>query len=537
MQFLKTVFKDVLYVSKITGTQRKKVLIITSVICSQFAVLVDVFLIGLFAFLIADQKTNIEFVDSLASIFESNRFLILFIILLRFILVFLQSYILRRIEYTVTKNLKEYILRRIFEKRTYSISDSYFYTNELSGHIGYFYSNFAAFLNNCINIMLFSSYLIVSNFEVLTIFALGLFLLFFPIKKIIKITRNYVNKTYFAARDSMSEIERVIENLFLIKILKKENSELSKFSDTLFLLNSHMLNKHIFSILNGFLPSFLTLLILSIIIIFFQSIKLTLDFIGVTLKLFQAVSQVTITFSNIINSHVHIQKFKELKFHEDNPDKINFISNDSSDIEIKNVDFKYQNSHEYIFKNINLKFEKGSHTIITGENGSGKSTLLGLVAGIFYSQRGTVTTFSNKFGYVSAQPYIFRDTLYNNIMYGNEDNELDENSIMQVLKEFKTFKNDSEYNLNRLVSNKSLSSGQMQKIGFARIIISKPDIILLDESTSNLDEESKKIVFNKLKENNTTIINSTHDPENFDFADHHIQIQVQDEKRIIKNIF
>ena len=537
MQFLKTVFKDVLYVSKITGTQRKKVLIITSVIFSQFAVLVDVFLIGLFAFLIADQKTNIEFVDVLASIFKSNRFLILFVILLRFILVFLQSYILRRIEYTVTKNLKEYILRRIFEKRTYSISDSYFYTNELSSHIGYFYSNFAAFLNNSINILVFSSYLIVSNFEVLTIFALGLILLFFPIKKIIKITRNYVNKTYFAAKDSMSEIERVIENLFLIKILKKENAELSKFSDTLFFLNSHMLKTHIFSLLNGFLPSFLTLLILSIIIIFFQSIKLTLDFIGVTLKLFQSVSQVTITFSNIINSHVHIQKFKELKFHEENSDKTNYITNENGNLEMKSVDFKYQNSQEYIFKNINLKFEKGSHTIITGENGSGKSTLLGLVAGIFYSQRGTVTTFSNKFGYVSAQPFIFRDTLYNNIMYGNEDYEIDENSIMQVLKEFKTFKNESEYNLQRLVSNKSLSSGQMQKIGFARIIISKPDIILLDESTSNLDEESKKIVFNKLKENNTTIINSTHDPENFDFADHHLQIQVQDEKRVIKNIF
>ena len=289
--------------------------------------------------------------------------------------------------------------------------------------------------------------------------------------------------------------------------------------------------------MNGFLPSFLTLLILSIIIIFFQTIKLTLDFIGVTLKLFQSVSQVTITFSNIINSHVHIQKFKDLKFHEDNPNKNNFINNKSSDLELKNVDFKYQNSKEYIFKNINLKFEKGTHTIITGENGSGKSTLLGLVSGIFYSQKGTVTTFSNKFGYVSAQPYVFRDTLYNNIMYGNEDYEIDESSIMQVLKEFNIFKNESDYNLERLVSNKSLSSGQMQKIGFARIIISKPEIILLDESTSNLDKESKEIVFNKLKENNTTIINSTHDPENFDFADHHIQIQIQDEERIIKNIF
>ena len=77
----------------------------------------------------------------------------------------------------------------------------------------------------------------------------------------------------------------------------------------------------------------------------------------------------------------------------------------------------------------------------------------------------------------------------------------------------------------------------MQKIGFVRILISKPDIILLDESTSNLDKSSKEIVFKKLIDNNTTIINSTHDPENFDFADHHIQIQIQDEERIVKNIF
>ena len=62
--------------------------------------------------------------------------------------------------------------------------------------------------------------------------------------------------------------------------------------------------------------------------------------------------------------------------------------------------------------------------------------------------------------------------------------------LLKVLKEFNT-KNDSEYDLDRLVNNKSLS-GQMQKIGFARIMISKPDI-LLDESTSNLDKESKKL--------------------------------------------
>ena len=76
----------------------------------------------------------------------------------------------------------------------------------------------------------------------------------------------------------------------------------------------------------------------------------------------------------------------------------------------------------------------------------------------------------------------------------------------------------------------------MQKIGFVRIMVSKPDIILLDESTSNLDKDSKEIVFKKLKDNHSTVINSTHDPENFDFVDNHIQIQIIDEKRKIEKI-
>ena len=179
MQFIKTLFEDVLYVSKITGTQKKKLLIVTSVLCSQLAVLVDVFLIGLFAFLIADQKTNIE-LDEIATYFDSNRYLLLLIVFEVYIT--LQSYILRRIEFTVTKNLKVFILTRIFERRTYSISDVIF-TLILSGHIGYFYSNFASFLNSCINILVFGLYLLISNFEVLTILQPVYFYYFFLLKK------------------------------------------------------------------------------------------------------------------------------------------------------------------------------------------------------------------------------------------------------------------------------------------------------------------------------------------------------------------
>ena len=535
MKFLKTVVQDVLFISKLTGTQNKKILVATSIFFSQLSVVTDVFLIGLFAFLIAGQKTNIEFVDAIGSIFDQNRYLILLLIILRFVFMYYQSIILRKIEYRVTKNMKEYILREIFEKRNFSVSDSYFYTNELSLHIGFFYSKFAALLNNTLQVILYCVYLIYSNAEVLSIFGVGILVLYYPIKKIIIISRQYVDKTYHAGRESMSEIERVVENLFLIKIMKKEEAELQKFSETLRLLNSYLLTNHKFGVLNGFLPSFLTLFILGILIVFFSSIvTLTLDFIGVTLKLFGSISAVASSFSNIINSHVHLEKFKELELNKVDEFKFNFIIENQNSIKFKNTGFKYQNNNEPIFSGLNLEIPKGKHTLLTGENGSGKSTLLGLVAGVFYPTEGKVISFSDKYGYVSAYPFIFRDTLFNNLVYGLEDQSVDDATLLYNLKLLNTFKEESNYDLNRSISNKTLSSGQMQKIAFIRSLLSNPDIMLLDESTSNLDVETKKLIFNLLQKQNVTILNSTHDPENFDFADHHIEIKLVNEERNVK---
>jgi len=535
VKFLKTVVQDVLFISKLTGTQNKKILVATSIFFSQLSVVTDVFLIGLFAFLIAGQKTNIEFVDAIGSIFDQNRYLILLLIILRFVFMYYQSIILRKIEYRVTKNMKEYILREIFEKRNFSVSDSYFYTNELSLHIGFFYSKFAALLNNTLQVILYCIYLIYSNAEVLSIFGVGILVLYYPIKKIIIISRQYVDKTYHAGRESMSEIERVVENLFLIKIMKKEEAELQKFSETLRLLNSYLLTNHKFGVLNGFLPSFLTLFILGILIVFFSSIvTLTLDFIGVTLKLFGSISAVASSFSNIINSHVHLEKFKELELNKVDEFKFNFIIENQNSIKFKNTGFKYQNNNEPIFSGLNLEIPKGKHTLLTGENGSGKSTLLGLVAGVFYPTEGKVISFSDKYGYVSAYPFIFRDTLFNNLVYGLEDQSVDDATLLYNLKLLNTFKEESNYDLNRSISNKTLSSGQMQKIAFIRSLLSNPDIMLLDESTSNLDVETKKLIFNLLQKQNVTILNSTHDPENFDFADHHIEIKLVNEERNVK---
>jgi len=83
--------------------------------------------------------------------------------------------------------------------------------------------------------------------------------------------------------------------------------------------------------------------------------------------------------------------------------------------------------------------------------------------------------------------------------------------------------------LNKKVSNKTLSMGQMQKISFIRALLSGVEILILDESTSNLDEESRELIFQILKELNITIINSTHNKEDFQNVDLHIELTISKE--------
>ena len=120
-----------------------------------------------------------------------------------------------------------------------------------------------------------------------------------------------------------------------------------------------------------------------------------------------------------------------------------------------------------------------------------------------------------------------------NIQYGN-DEKLDESQVLEYLKKLETFKDEKSYDLKKSVSNKTLSSGQMQKIAFIRALLTNIELLILDESTANLDKESTLKIFDLLREKDVTIINSTHDPKKFFDVDEEIRIVIQDEKRIIE---
>ena len=83
---------------------------------------------------------------------------------------------------------------------------------------------------------------------------------------------------------------------------------------------------------------------------------------------------------------------------------------------------------------------------------------------------------------------------------------------------------EKKVSLDYTINNKSLSSGQMQKISFMRALLSYSDILFLDESTSNLDDDSKKLISSALDDLNITIVNCTHNPEDFNY-DANIKIE------------
>jgi len=530
------VISDVLYVSKITRVGNKKLLVISVALLAQLTAVSDIAIIAMFASIIADQFTNIELINKLILFILDFPILIAIMVVLRFIFLYFQQILIKNLEFNVNLNMKTYLLNEVFEKRNYSVADTYFYVNTLSGHIAYFYSSFSGFLTSLLQIFIYSSYLLIVDSRSVGLFIVGVAILVYPIKKLLDAARNYMNNSYYKSQDANREIQRVVENMFLIKILKKDVYEMQRFEKSISSMFKNLLMNYKVGLVNGFLPSFLTLSSLSIVLGFSTYAKMiTLDFIGVTLRLFQSLGNLTSTMNQIINSHVHIEKFYEIDNNKIELNKENFQIHSASTIEVSNLDFGYFNSDVNIYSDINFSIKKDTHVVVTGPNGSGKSTLLGLLSGVLYAQNGTVKSFSDKFGYIGATPMIFEATLLENIMYGNELNVSNED-IYDYLRTLDTFKEEESYSLDRTINNKSLSSGQMQKIAFIRAFLSDTEILLLDEATANLDDNSKDIIFKILKEKNITIINCTHDPESFENVDANLKISLDNEIRKVELI-
>lgn len=166
-----------------------------------------------------------------------------------------------------------------------------------------------------------------------------------------------------------------------------------------------------------------------------------------------------------------------------------------------------------ILKNLKLVIKKGSHILLKGESGKGKTSVLNLISR-FYSTQGQAI--SMKYNGISIEdifpdsyyrhviqaqqiPYIFKASLFDNITLGESYTEEDVKEALEAvcMEEFIQEKG-MDYQIDEKGEN--LSGGQRQRIGIARALIRKPDILMLDEPTSALNEELSKILVKRVVE-------------------------------------
>jgi len=531
---IKTFYIDLVNVSKLTRTKNKKIIIFLLSLILNLQILFDILIILYFSrFFSQEIGINNQFLNSVLN----KNYLLPFFITFRYLFTYLDVYITSKLRFTIEKNLKEHLMKEVFDKGNYLISDAYFYVHTISEQVGGFYSTLATFIGSLVQIVFFSMYLLLTNFTIFLTFVVGFIIVSIPGYFLTKFGRKHAHIAYIKADELSSNLEKVLDNSYLIKILQLVKKEVNHYSKNLNKYYKSRLNEINSGTLNHIMPVTLTLLVLSIFLVFFKGIKLiTFDFIGVLIRLFQALGLLNKNVHVLSAYHVYLEKLYQIEQNRGNKYINNFIiSEDENDqiIKFQNVSFKYFDSDKYIFEDLNLNFDKNKHTVITGPNGSGKSTLIGLLSGILYPEKGTVKISQCKFGYVGAKPMILNSTLRENLLYGNNEDINDEN-LIKTIKKFNLFDEEEKYNLDEVVSNKNLSSGQMQKIAFSRVLLNDINVLILDESTANLDQETKNQIYEIISQLDITIINSTHSID--ELLDFDIQIQIQfdkDEKKII----
>lgn len=319
------------------------------------------------------------------------------------------------------------------------------------------------------------------------------------------------------------ETYEVLNGIEEIKILNGKKVQLKKFKNKLneMVKSSIKQSKQILFFMENILlvNNLSAVLILLFSGIFILNNQLTIGiytaFIAYMNKIFATTSSFASLGMTVKPVCVSIERIQEfLEMNDENTEKCEIINENIDSISIENLSFKYEENGENIIDKLNFKMNKGDKVFIKGENGTGKSTLIKNLLGLYSPTEGEIfindkkyslidkRSVRSKIGVVSQNVFLFRGSILDNILYGQTNKSKED--VVSLIKKYNLekyiqgFENGLETEINQ--NGIGISGGQTQIIAFLRATIAKKDVIILDEGTSNMDAETRKIILKILGE-------------------------------------
>ncbi len=178
-------------------------------------------------------------------------------------------------------------------------------------------------------------------------------------------------------------------------------------------------------------------------------------------------------------------------------------------IVLDHISFTYPNTEKPIFTDTHMEVQKGQSVGIMGPSGAGKSTIVDILLGLLHVQEGTITCdgrdiFENypswllKIGYIPQSIYLIDESIRDNIAFGIDADQIDDQRIWEVLEEaqLKSFVEELPDGLETTIGDRGvrISGGQRQRLGIARALYHNPEILVFDEATSALDGDTESAV-------------------------------------------
>lgn len=178
-------------------------------------------------------------------------------------------------------------------------------------------------------------------------------------------------------------------------------------------------------------------------------------------------------------------------------------------IMLDHISYTYPNTDKPIFTDAHMEVKKGQSVGIMGPSGAGKSTIVDILLGLLHVQEGTITcdgrnVFENypswlsKIGYIPQSIYLIDESIRDNIAFGIDADQIDDEKIWQALEEaqLKQFVEELPEGLDTTIGDRGvrISGGQRQRLGIARALYYNPEILVFDEATSALDGDTETAV-------------------------------------------